>query len=45
MTGVRYRDEIIVCIIRPYFGTIDDGFMLMGDNNRPHRTRIVNGYQ
>lgn len=45
VTGVKYRDEIMVCIIRPYFGTIGDGFMLVDDNNRPHRTRIVNGYQ
>lgn len=32
LTGVRYRDEILVPIIRPYAGAIGDNFILMDDN-------------
>lgn len=41
LTGIRYRDAPMV---RLYAGAIGDGFILMDDNARPHRTRIVNEY-
>jgi len=44
LTGMRYRDEILDPIVRPYAGAIGDGFMLMDDNARPHRARLVNDY-
>jgi hypothetical protein len=39
-----YRDEILAPIIRLYAGAIGDDFILMDDNARLHRARIVNEY-
>jgi hypothetical protein len=36
LSGVRYRDEILHPIVRPYAGAVGDGFILMDDNARPH---------
>ena len=44
MTGVRYRDEILDVYVRPYAGTIRPQFILMEDNARPHRARVVQDY-
>ena len=44
LTGVRYRDEILAPIVRPFAGAIGDDFILMDDNARPHRSRLVNQY-
>ena len=39
LTAVRYRDEILGPIVRPYAGAIGPQFLLMQDNARPHTTR------
>ena len=44
LTGIRYRDEILAPIVRLYAGAIGDVFILMDNNARPHRARIVNEY-
>ena len=41
MTGVRYRDEILDVYARPYACAIGTHFILMDDNARPHRTRVL----
>ena len=42
--GVRYRDELLDVYVRPFAGAVGDNFVLMDDNARPHRARVVNGY-
>lgn len=44
LNALRYRDEILDPIVRPFAGAIGDDFILMDDNARPHRARIVNDY-
>jgi hypothetical protein len=44
LSGVRYRDEILHPIVRPYAGAVGDGFILMDDNGGPHRARVVTDY-
>ena len=44
LTGVRYRDEILHPIVRPYAGACGPGFIMMDDNARPHRARVVDQY-
>ena len=44
LTDIRYRDEVLDPIIRPYAGAISDDFILMDDNARPHRARVVTDY-
>lgn len=44
VTGVRYMDEIFHPIVRPYAGAIGQDFVLMDDNARPHRARVVDQY-
>ncbi|GFV66111.1 uncharacterized protein TNCV_1649231 [Trichonephila clavipes] len=41
ITGLRYRDEILDPYVRPYAAAIGNDFILMDDNARPHRARIV----
>ncbi|KAL0154165.1 hypothetical protein M9458_050523 [Cirrhinus mrigala] len=36
LTAVRYRDEILRPLVRPYAGAVGPGFLLMQDNARPH---------
>ncbi|CDQ72020.1 unnamed protein product [Oncorhynchus mykiss] len=36
MTAIRYRDEILRPLVRPYAGAVGPGFLLMQDNARPH---------
>ena len=44
LTGVRYRDEILDVHVRPYAGAVGPKFILMDDNARPHRARVVEQY-
>jgi hypothetical protein len=44
LTGLRYRDEILALIARSFAGAIDGNFLLMDDDTRPHRARVVNEY-
>ncbi|KAJ8377134.1 hypothetical protein SKAU_G00077140 [Synaphobranchus kaupii] len=39
LTAVRYRDEILRPIVRPYAGAVGPGFLLVQDNARPHVAR------
>ena len=41
MTGVRYRDEVLDVYVRPYAGAVGPDFILMDDNARPHRAKVV----
>ncbi|GFV97530.1 integrin alpha-5 [Trichonephila clavipes] len=43
VTGLRYRDEILDPYVRPYAAAIGNDFILMDDNGRPHRARIIEG--
>ncbi|CDQ77605.1 unnamed protein product [Oncorhynchus mykiss] len=36
LTAIRYRDEILRPLVRPYAGAVDPGFLLMQDNARTH---------
>ena len=36
LTAIRYRDEILRPLVRPYSGAVGPGFLLMQDNARPH---------
>ncbi|GFV84531.1 transposable element Tcb2 transposase [Trichonephila clavipes] len=44
VTGLRYRDETLDPYVRPYAAAIGNDFILMDDNARPHRARIVEEY-
>ncbi|GFV16269.1 transposable element Tcb2 transposase [Trichonephila clavipes] len=44
VTGLRYRDEILDLYNRPYAAAIGNDFILMDDNARLHRARIVEEY-
>ncbi|GFV21924.1 transposable element Tc3 transposase [Trichonephila clavipes] len=44
VTGLRYRDETLNPYVRPYAAAIGNDFILMDDNARPHRARIVEEY-
>ncbi|GBN18741.1 hypothetical protein AVEN_120005-1 [Araneus ventricosus] len=44
LTGVRYRDEILDPYVRPYASAIDNDFILMDDNARPHQAVVVKDY-
>lgn len=41
LTAIRYRDEILEPIVRPYAGA---GFPLMHDNARPYVARVCRQY-
>ncbi|KAL0180356.1 hypothetical protein M9458_025798, partial [Cirrhinus mrigala] len=36
LTVIRYRDEILRPLVRPYAGAVGPGFLLIQDNARPH---------
>ena len=40
MNAIRYRDEILRPIVRPYAGAVGPGFLLMHDNAHPHVARV-----
>ena len=44
LTGERYKNEILDAHVRPYAGAIGTDFLLMDDNARPHRARVVDQY-
>ncbi|UYV76586.1 K02A2.6-like, partial [Cordylochernes scorpioides] len=44
LTAQRYRDEILEPYLRPYRDQIGHNLILMDDNVRPHRARLVNEY-
>ena len=44
LTVIRYRDEILHPIVRPFAGAVGDDFILMDDNARPHMALVVNDY-
>ncbi|GFT31848.1 transposable element Tcb2 transposase [Trichonephila clavipes] len=44
VTGLRYWDETLDPYVRPYAAAIGNDFILMDDNARPHRARIVEEY-
>ena len=44
LTGQRYIDDILDNQIRLYAAAVGDQFILMDDNARPHRARVVQGY-
>ncbi|GFU06150.1 transposable element Tcb2 transposase [Trichonephila clavipes] len=44
VTGLRYRDEILDPYVCPYASAIGNDFILIDNNARPHRARIVDEY-
>ncbi|MCJ8746846.1 hypothetical protein PDJAM_G00146480 [Pangasius djambal] len=40
LTAIRYRDEILGPIVRPYAGAVGPGFLLVHDNAQPHVARV-----
>ncbi|UYV74764.1 hypothetical protein LAZ67_12000855 [Cordylochernes scorpioides] len=44
LTAQRYRDETLEPYLRPYRDQIGHNLILMDDNARPHRARLVNEY-
>ncbi len=40
LTAIRYRDEILAPIVRPYAGAVGLGFLLVYDNAWPHVVRV-----
>ena len=44
LTAIRYQDEILEPIVRPYAGAVGPGFLLMHDNARPHVARVCRQY-
>ncbi len=37
LTSIRYWDEILGPIVRPYAGAVGPGFLLVHDNARPQK--------
>ncbi|GFT25432.1 transposable element Tcb2 transposase [Trichonephila clavipes] len=44
LTARRYRDEIFRPIVVPYAAAIEDDFILMDDNCRPHHPNLVEDF-
>ncbi|GBN35425.1 hypothetical protein AVEN_199900-1 [Araneus ventricosus] len=44
VTAVRYRDEILHSLVRPFIAAICTDAIFMDDNARPHRARLVRSY-
>ena len=44
LTAIRYRDEILEPMVRPYAGAVGPGFLPMHDNARPHVARVCRQY-
>ncbi len=44
LTVVRYRDEVLEPVVRPFAGALGQDFVLMHDNARPHTARVVQAY-
>ncbi|GFU65037.1 transposable element Tcb2 transposase [Trichonephila clavipes] len=44
LTSRRYREEILRPIVVPYAAAIEDDFILMDNNYRPHRANLVEDF-
>ena len=44
MNDVWYRDDHLAPFVVPYAGSIGENFILMDDNARTHRARVVNDF-
>ena len=44
LTAIRYQDEILEPVVRPYAGAVDPGFLLMHDNAWPYVARVCRQY-
>ncbi|GBM95554.1 hypothetical protein AVEN_249946-1 [Araneus ventricosus] len=44
VTDVRYRDEILRPLMRPFIAAVGTEAIFMDDNARPHRARLVRSY-
>ena len=44
LTALRYRDEILDPIVRPFLGAMGDNALLVQDNARPHTAYVVQDY-
>ncbi|GBM32972.1 hypothetical protein AVEN_268885-1 [Araneus ventricosus] len=44
VTAVRYRDEILHPLVRPFIYAMGTDAIFMDDNARPHRSRLVRNY-
>ncbi|GBM89501.1 hypothetical protein AVEN_43029-1 [Araneus ventricosus] len=44
VTAVRYRDEVLNPIVKPYASAVGPSFVLMDDNARLHRAGIVDDF-
>ncbi|KAI4893139.1 hypothetical protein NFI96_000152 [Prochilodus magdalenae] len=40
LTAIRYQDEILGPLVRPYAGAVGPGFLLVPNNARPHVARV-----
>ncbi|KAI4893334.1 hypothetical protein NFI96_005519 [Prochilodus magdalenae] len=40
LTAIRYQDEILGPVVRPYTGAVAPGFLLMHNNAPPHVARV-----
>ena len=40
----RYRDDILEAFVKPYAGAVGETFVLIDDNARLHRARIIDDY-
>ena len=43
-TALRYRDEILDPIVRPFLGAMGDNARLVQDNARPHTAYVIQDY-
>ena len=44
LTAVKYCNEILDQLVRPYADAIGPDFILMDDNARPHRAQVTDAY-
>ncbi|GBM05968.1 hypothetical protein AVEN_80561-1 [Araneus ventricosus] len=44
VTAVRYRDEILHPLVRPFIAAKGTDAIFIDDNIRPHRARLVRSY-
>ena len=44
LTAVRYQDEVLELVVRPFAGALGQDFVLIHENARPHTTRVVQAY-
>ncbi len=42
--AVRYRDDVLEPVVRPFAGALGQDFVLKHDNARPHTARVVQAY-